>query len=145
MGDLRVHENRRRFEESGKFFSPQYPWTLVNLTRSSCGRRVATTRHMKRDLTLWATGVLAAVLFLGSVGAFLLYVPALALAVVMTTLVGLLLMFVLGFQSGRGDNRISRARKASPSELNNGVRTAKEGRARFAVFPQAARRDRCFQ
>ena len=118
MGYFRVHESRRRFGENGKFFSLQCPWTLVNLTRCSCGRRVAITGHMKRDLTLSAMGILAAVLLLGSIGAFLFYVPALALAVVMSTLVGLLLMFVLGFQSGRGAIRISRARKAQPSGLS---------------------------
>jgi hypothetical protein len=72
---------------------------------------------MKRDLTLWVTGFVAAVLFLGSIGAFLLYVPALSIVVVMTTLVGLILLFVLGFQSGRGARRILRARKAPPSGL----------------------------
>ena len=131
--------------ESGKLFSLQYAWTLVNLTRCGCGDRVAIHGYMKRDLTLWATGILAAVLFIGSIGAFLLYVPALALAAVMTTLVGLLLMFVLGFQSGRGAIRISRARKALPSGLPRGVRTANESRAQFAVFPQAAGGNRCFQ
>ena len=67
---------------------------------------------MKRDLTLWATEIVAAVLFLGSMGAFLLYVPLLAKAVVVITLLGLILMFVLGFQAGRGAIRISRARNA---------------------------------
>ena len=81
--------------------------------------------YMKRDVTLGATGILAAVLFLASIGAFLLYVPASALAVVMTTLVGLILMFVLGFQVGRGAIRISRARKARRLGWQNGVRTAR--------------------
>ena len=71
---------------------------------------------MKQVLTLWAE-ILAAVLFLGSMGAFLLYVPVLALAVVMTTLVGLILMFVLGFQVGVRRIRISRGWKAPPSGL----------------------------
>ena len=89
------------------------------MKRTTCrsGYLVAVMDHMKRDLTLWATGILGAVLFLGSIGAFLLYVPALALAVVMTILAGLILMFVLGFQSGRGAIRILRARKAQPSGL----------------------------
>jgi len=73
--------------------------------------------RVKRDLTLWAMGILSAILFLGSIGAFLLYVPALAIAAVMTTLAGLILMFVLGFQAGRGAVRISRARKTQPSGL----------------------------
>ena len=81
--------------------------------------------HMKRDLTLWATGILAAVLFLSSMGAFLVYVPVLAKAVVVITLLGLILMFVLGFQVGRGAIRISRARKARRLGWHNGVRTAR--------------------
>lgn len=72
---------------------------------------------MKRDLTWSAAEILTAVLFLAAIGAFLLYVPALALVVVVSTLLGLVAMFVLGFQAGRGALRISRARKAHPHGL----------------------------
>ena len=40
------------------------------------------------------------VLFLGSMGAFFLFVPALSIATVVWILVGLVLMFVLGVQVG---------------------------------------------
>ena len=72
---------------------------------------------MKRDLTWSAAEILTAVLFLAAIGAFLLYVPALALVVVVSTLLGLVAMFLLGFQAGRGALRISRARRAHPHGL----------------------------
>jgi len=72
---------------------------------------------MKRDLTWSAAEIFTAVLFLGAIAAFLLNVPALALVVVVSTLLGLIAMFVLGFQAGRGVIRISRARKAHPHGL----------------------------
>jgi hypothetical protein len=52
------------------------------------------------------------VLMLGSLGAFLLYVPILPLAVVVTLLLSLALMFVLGVQAGRRRIRISRMKAA---------------------------------
>ena len=75
---------------------------------------------MKRGLALSAAEILTAALFLGALGAFLFYVPALALVVVVSTLLGLAAMFVLGFQAGRGAIRISRARKAHPHGLAQG-------------------------
>ena len=48
------------------------------------------------------------VLMLGSLGAFLLYVPILPLAVVVTLLLSLVWMFILGVQTGRWRIRISR-------------------------------------
>jgi len=62
---------------------------------------------MKLDLMI-CLGILLAVLFVGSVGAFLLYVPALTLITVITLLLGLGLMFALGMLTGR------RSRKLSP-------------------------------
>ena len=47
-------------------------------------------------------------LMLGSLGAFLLYVPILPLAVVVTLLLSLVWMFILGVQTGRRRIRISR-------------------------------------
>ena len=48
------------------------------------------------------------VLILGSLSAFLLYVPVLPLAVVVTLLLSLVLMFILGVHTGRRRIRISR-------------------------------------
>lgn len=44
--------------------------------------------------------VSSGVLFLGSAGAFLLFVPPVSIATVVLMLLGLLLMFGLGFQTG---------------------------------------------
>jgi hypothetical protein len=52
------------------------------------------------------------ILMLGSLGAFLLYVPVLPLAVVVTLLLSLVLMFILGAQTGRRRIRISRMKNA---------------------------------
>jgi hypothetical protein len=48
------------------------------------------------------------VLILGSLGGFLLYVPVLPLALVVTLLLSLVLMFILGVHTGRRRIRISR-------------------------------------
>lgn len=48
-----------------------------------------------------ALSILLAVLFMGTVGAFLLYVPALAVFTVASVLTGLGLMFALGLAAGR--------------------------------------------
>jgi hypothetical protein len=50
---------------------------------------------------------LLAILFIGSVGAFLLYVPALTVFTVVTMLVGLGLMFALGMFAGRHKRRMT--------------------------------------
>jgi hypothetical protein len=70
------------------------------------GALVARTFHMKLDL-LVCLGILLAVLFLGIIGAFLLYVPALTVLTVVTLLLGLGLMFALGMLTGRHWRRIS--------------------------------------
>jgi hypothetical protein len=51
--------------------------------------------------------ILLAVLFIGTVGAFLLYVPALAVFTTVTILLGLSLMFVLGLMTGSRWRRLS--------------------------------------
>jgi len=51
--------------------------------------------------------ILLAVLFVGSVGAFLLYVPALTVITVVTLLLGLGLMFALGMLTGRRSRKLS--------------------------------------
>jgi hypothetical protein len=53
-------------------------------------------------------GILLAILFVGIVGAFLLYVQTLNVIAVVTLVLGLALMFALGILTGR------RARKISP-------------------------------
>lgn len=62
---------------------------------------------MKLDFMV-CLGTLLAILFVGMVGAFLLYVPALTVISVVTVLLGLGLMFALGILTGRG------WRKSSP-------------------------------
>jgi hypothetical protein len=48
-----------------------------------------------------ALSILLAVLFMGTVGAFLIYVPALTVFTVASILIGLGLMFALGLAAGR--------------------------------------------
>jgi hypothetical protein len=48
-----------------------------------------------------ALSILLAVLFMGTVGAFLIYVPALTVFTVASVLIGLCLMFALGLAAGR--------------------------------------------
>jgi hypothetical protein len=55
---------------------------------------------MKLDFVV-CLSILLAVLFLGTIGAFLLYVPMLTIATVVTLLLGLGLMFALGMLTGR--------------------------------------------
>jgi len=55
---------------------------------------------MKLNLAV-ALSILLAVLFVGTVGAFLLYVPALTVFAVASVLAGLCLMFALGLAAGR--------------------------------------------
>jgi hypothetical protein len=61
---------------------------------------------MKFDFIV-CLGILLAVLFLGTVGAFLLYVPALTVFTVVTLLLGLGLMFALGILTGRRARKVS--------------------------------------
>jgi len=62
---------------------------------------------MKLDFVV-CLGILLAVLFIGVVGAFFLYVPVLAVFTAVIMLLGLGLMFALGLLTGR------RWRKLSP-------------------------------
>jgi len=61
---------------------------------------------MKLDLMI-CLSILLAVLFVGSVGVFLLYVPALTVITVVTLLLGLGLMFALGMLTGRRSRKLS--------------------------------------
>jgi len=60
-------------------------------------------QQMERYLTIFL-----GVLMLGSLGAFLLYVPVLPFAAVVIVLLSLVWMFILGVQTGRRRIRISR-------------------------------------
>jgi hypothetical protein len=71
------------------------------------GDPVAHHQAMKFDFIV-CLGILLAAVFLATMGAFLLYVPALTLLTVIALLLGLGLMFALGILTGR------RARKVSP-------------------------------
>ena len=62
---------------------------------------------MKLDITVFLS-LLLAILFIGTVGGFLLYVPALSIITVATMLLGLALMFALGLQTGRRWRKVSR-------------------------------------
>ena len=105
--------------ENGKFFHPFYTCgqTVVqnkDRFQSSCTWHCAcTSESVERYLTA-SLGVLLGVLMLGSLGVFLVYVPILPLAVVVTIVLGLILMFMLGVQTG-GRIRISRRKSASRS------------------------------
>ena len=59
---------------------------------------------------------LLAVLMLGTVAAFLLFVPVMTVSAVSTVVLGSLLMFVLGLQAGRRRIRITR-HKVSPASV----------------------------
>ena len=61
---------------------------------------------MKLDIMVCG-GILLALLLVGVLGAFLLYVPALAVLTVVTLLVGLGLMFVLGMMTGLRSRKLS--------------------------------------
>lgn len=69
---------------------------------------------MKLDLMV-CCGILLAVLFVGVVGAFLIYVPALTVLTVVTLLLGLGLMFALGILTGMRSRKLSLfARRSTP-------------------------------
>ena len=69
---------------------------------------------MKLDFMV-LLGILLAILFLGVVGAFFLYVPVLTLFTVVTLLLGLGLMFALGILTGRhGRGKYRSTHRAMP-------------------------------
>jgi hypothetical protein len=70
------------------------------------GDRVAPVKRMRRDFVIPACFLLA-VLFMGTLGAFLLYVPAFTVFTVILILSGLGLMFALGLQTGARWRRLS--------------------------------------
>ena len=62
-------------------------------------------------------GLLLGVLVFGSLGTFLLYVPILPFAAVVTVMVGMILMFILGVQTGGRRIRIFRRKSSAQSEV----------------------------
>jgi uncharacterized membrane protein YedE/YeeE len=62
-------------------------------------------------------GILLGVLVFGSLGTFLLYVPILPFAAVVTVMVGLILMFILGVQTGGRRIRILKRKSAAESQV----------------------------
>jgi Na+-driven multidrug efflux pump len=68
---------------------------------------------MYKQLTFWL-GIIAALVFLASLGAFFLYVPVLSVMTVGTTLFGLILMFILGIHTGSRGTQIPQ-----PAEQQN--------------------------
>jgi hypothetical protein len=71
------------------------------------GTALARAKNVERYIAIFL-----GVLMFGSLGAFLLYVPILPLTVVVTLLLSLVLMFILGVQTGRRRIRISRMKNA---------------------------------
>src|SRR5262249_31499675 len=63
----------------------------------ACGLLVA--KRMRIGLVLFGTAFVG-LIFLGSLGAFLLFVPVLSVVTVTLLLIALILMFVLGVQAG---------------------------------------------
>lgn len=62
-----------------------------------------------------SAAILLAVLFIGTVGAFLFFVPALSVLSVSTVVLGLGLMFALGLMTGRRWRRLTPfAHRAAP-------------------------------
>jgi hypothetical protein len=73
---------------------------------------------MKLDFIV-CLGILLAVLFVGIVGAFLLYVPVLNVFTAATFLLGLGLMFALGMLTGRRSRKMPLARHR-PTPIRTG-------------------------
>jgi uncharacterized membrane protein YedE/YeeE len=73
-------------------------------------------RGVARYLSIFL-GLLLGVLVFGSLGTFLLYVPILPFAAVVTVLIGLILMFILGVQTGGRRIRILRRKSAAESQV----------------------------
>ncbi len=89
---------------------------ILTLTGVAFGTARACAEDVVRYLTT-ALGVILGVLILGSLGVFLLYVPLLPFAAVVTILLGLILMFILGVQTGGGRITVLRRKNASRSRV----------------------------
>jgi uncharacterized membrane protein YedE/YeeE len=76
------------------------------------GTVLARAKSVARYITI-SLGILLGVLILGSLGTFFLYVPILPFAAVVTVLLGLILMFILGVQTGGRRIRVLRRKNNS--------------------------------
>jgi hypothetical protein len=83
----------------------QQPY-FERFSRFRSGYQLAQSYGMKLDFMI-CLSILLAILFVGVVGAFLLYVPALNVFTAVTLLLGLGLMFALGILTGRRSRRQS--------------------------------------
>lgn len=69
---------------------------------------------MKRELT-FLLGTFTGGLFLAGLGAFLWYVSMVSLAAIVATLVGMVLMFLLGIQTGARENQPAKGLPGLPA------------------------------
>ena len=92
----------------------------IGFNRAGIGPLLAPAKGVARHL-MTAVGVLLGVLILGSFGAFFLYVPILPVAAAATIMLALILMFILGVQTGGRRIRILRRKNASGSTLAESV------------------------
>ncbi len=84
--------------------------------RAGIGTALASAKGVANHL-ITAAGVLLGVLILGSLGAFFLYVPILPVAAAVTIMLALILMFVLGVQTGGRRIRVLRRKNAAGSRV----------------------------
>jgi len=118
---------RRRLKGKSKFYhafvSPGHVATRTG--RISKQLQFGTARAQTKDVARYlstAIGILLGILIFGSLGVFFLYVPILPFAAAITILVGLILMFILGVQTGGRRIRILRRKNATPPQVAEEVR-----------------------
>jgi L-asparagine transporter-like permease len=87
-------------------FAPARQQRMLFFLSGKSGDALACSIRMRRHFVV-CLSILLAVLFIGTVGAFLLYVPALAVFTTVTLLLGLSLMFALGLITGTRWRRLS--------------------------------------
>jgi Na+-transporting NADH:ubiquinone oxidoreductase subunit NqrB len=85
--------------------------------------------YMTRILT-FLLGTIVGSLFLASLGAFLFYVSILSWATIVATLVGMILMFTLGIQTGARQNRKPRLGPTGVSVSTPGIEIQAESALR---------------
>jgi hypothetical protein len=96
---------------------------LSTLVGNGIGTVLAPVKGVAHHL-ITTLGVLLGVLILGSFGAFFLYVPILPVAAAVTIMLALILMFILGVQTGGRRIRVLRTKNASGSRLAESVNRA---------------------
>lgn len=88
--------------------------TKTDFTAVGIGTVRALVQGVARHLTT-VLEVLLGILILGSLGTFFLYVPILPVAAAVTIMLALILMFILGVQTGGRRIRVLRRKNASGS------------------------------